>query len=125
MRGDSGKIEGKCCGLGRPEPMIKFSGEAGADKVQDGLGFIGEIGEVMRSPSLNCIIAGLPREWTRYPSSLCHRGDDAFLDCGDTDRRRGPLRRRMKWESEKVLSLLIGDKKKEWILFRNLRRLIG
>ncbi|MGD0915960.1 MAG: amidohydrolase family protein [Thermodesulfobacteriota bacterium] len=31
----------------------------------------------------------------------------------------------MKWELEKVLSLPIGDDKKEWILSKNLRRLIG
>jgi hypothetical protein len=31
----------------------------------------------------------------------------------------------MKWKSEKVLSLPIGDEKKEWILSKNLRRLIG
>jgi hypothetical protein len=30
----------------------------------------------------------------------------------------------MKWESEKVLSLPIGDEKKEWVLSRNLKRLI-
>ncbi|MBP1699772.1 MAG: hypothetical protein H6Q41_4960, partial [Deltaproteobacteria bacterium] len=29
------------------------------------------------------------------------------------------------WELEKVLSLPIGDDKKEWILSKNLRRLIG
>ena len=31
----------------------------------------------------------------------------------------------MKWELEKVLSLPIGDDKKEWILSNNLKRLIG
>jgi len=31
----------------------------------------------------------------------------------------------MKWELEKVLSLPIGDDKKEWILSKNLKRLIG
>jgi predicted TIM-barrel fold metal-dependent hydrolase len=31
----------------------------------------------------------------------------------------------MKWELEKVLSLPIGDDRKEWILSRNLKRLIG
>jgi predicted TIM-barrel fold metal-dependent hydrolase len=31
----------------------------------------------------------------------------------------------MKWELEKVLSLPIEDDKKEWILSKNLRRLIG
>jgi predicted TIM-barrel fold metal-dependent hydrolase len=31
----------------------------------------------------------------------------------------------MKWELEKVLSLPIEDDKKEWILSRNLKRLIG
>ena len=31
----------------------------------------------------------------------------------------------MKWELEKVLSLGIGDDKKEWILSKNLKRLIG
>jgi predicted TIM-barrel fold metal-dependent hydrolase len=31
----------------------------------------------------------------------------------------------MKWELEKILSLPIGDDKKEWILSKNLRRLIG
>jgi uncharacterized protein len=31
----------------------------------------------------------------------------------------------MKWELEKVLSLPIGDDKKEWILGKNLKRLIG
>jgi hypothetical protein len=31
----------------------------------------------------------------------------------------------MKWESEKILSLPIGDEKKEWILSKNLKRLIG
>jgi len=31
----------------------------------------------------------------------------------------------MKWELEKVPSLLIGDDKKEWILSKNLKRLIG
>jgi hypothetical protein len=31
----------------------------------------------------------------------------------------------MKWELEKVLSSPIGDEKKEWILSKNLRRLIG
>lgn len=31
----------------------------------------------------------------------------------------------MKWELEKVLSLQIGDDKKEWILSKNLKRLIG
>jgi len=31
----------------------------------------------------------------------------------------------MKWELEKVLSLPVGDDKKEWILSKNLRRLIG
>jgi hypothetical protein len=30
----------------------------------------------------------------------------------------------MKWEWEKVLSLRIGDDKKEWILSKNLKRLI-
>jgi len=42
--------------------MIKFSSEAVTDKVQSGLGFIGENEEVMRSLSLNCNIAALPRE---------------------------------------------------------------
>jgi hypothetical protein len=45
--------------LGRPEPTIKFNNEAVTDKVYDGLGFIGENKEVMRSPSLNCNIASL------------------------------------------------------------------
>ena len=31
----------------------------------------------------------------------------------------------MKWELEKVLSLTIGDDKKEWILSKNLKRLTG
>lgn len=31
---------------------------------------------------------------------------------------------KMKWESEKVLSLPIGDNKMEWILSKNLRNLI-
>jgi len=31
----------------------------------------------------------------------------------------------MKWELEKVISLPIGDDKKEWILSKNLKRLIG
>ncbi len=31
----------------------------------------------------------------------------------------------MKWELEKVLSLPVGDDKKEWILSKNLKRLIG
>jgi predicted TIM-barrel fold metal-dependent hydrolase len=31
----------------------------------------------------------------------------------------------MKWELEKVLSLPIGDDKKEWVLSKNLKRLIG
>jgi len=31
----------------------------------------------------------------------------------------------MKWELEKILSLPIGDDKKEWILGKNLKRLIG
>ena len=31
----------------------------------------------------------------------------------------------MKWELEKILFLPIGDDKKEWILSKNLRRLIG
>jgi len=31
----------------------------------------------------------------------------------------------MKWELEKVLSLPIGEEKKEWILSKNLKRLIG
>jgi hypothetical protein len=35
------------------------------------------------------------------------------------------LRRRMKWELEKALSLPIGDDKKEWILSKNLKRLTG
>jgi hypothetical protein len=39
--------------------------------------------------------------------------------------RRSLLRRRMKWESEKVLSMRIGDDKKEWILSKNLKGLIG
>ena len=33
LRGDPGEIGGKCCGLGRPEPMIKFSSEAVTDKI--------------------------------------------------------------------------------------------
>jgi hypothetical protein len=55
-------IQSTYYGLGRPEPMIKFSSEAVTDKVQSGLGFIGENEEVMRSLSLNCNIAALPRE---------------------------------------------------------------
>jgi len=31
----------------------------------------------------------------------------------------------MKWELEKILSLPIGDDKKEWMLSKNLKRLIG
>jgi len=31
----------------------------------------------------------------------------------------------MKWELEKVLSLRIGDDKKEWIVYKNLKRLTG
>jgi len=31
----------------------------------------------------------------------------------------------MKWELEKVLSLPFGDDKKEWIFYKNLKRLIG
>ena len=31
----------------------------------------------------------------------------------------------MEWELEKVLSLAIGDDKKEWVLSKNLRKLIG
>jgi hypothetical protein len=31
----------------------------------------------------------------------------------------------MKWELEKVLSMRIRDEKKEWILSKNLKRLIG
>ena len=31
----------------------------------------------------------------------------------------------MKWELEKILSLPVGDDKKEWILCKNLKRLIG
>ncbi|MCJ7746515.1 MAG: hypothetical protein MUP27_02130 [Desulfobacterales bacterium] len=34
------------------------------------------------------------------------------------------LRRRMKWELGKVLSLPTGDDKKEWILSEDLKRLI-
>jgi len=30
----------------------------------------------------------------------------------------------MEWDLEKVLSLPIGDEKKEWILSKNLKRLI-
>jgi len=48
---------GKCCGLARPEPTIKFSSEAVTDKVRSGLGFSGEIEEVIRSRSLNYNIA--------------------------------------------------------------------
>ena len=39
-------------------------------------------------------------------------------------RRRACTRRRMKWGLEKVLSLPIGDDKREWILSKNLKRLI-
>jgi hypothetical protein len=39
--------------------------------------------------------------------------------------KRGFLRRRMKWELEEVLSLPIGDKKKEWMLSKNLTNLVG
>jgi hypothetical protein len=39
--------------------------------------------------------------------------------------RYGPVFQRafgtMKWESEKILSLPIGDEKKEWILSKNLK----
>jgi len=31
----------------------------------------------------------------------------------------------MKWELEKILSLQIGDEKKEWILSKNLNRRVG
>jgi len=31
----------------------------------------------------------------------------------------------MEWELEKVLSLPFGDDKKEWIFYKNLKRLIG
>jgi hypothetical protein len=31
----------------------------------------------------------------------------------------------MKWELEKVLSLPIGDDRKDWILSKNLKRLTG
>jgi len=30
----------------------------------------------------------------------------------------------MKWELEKVLSLPIGDDKKEWIFYKNIKKLI-
>jgi len=58
---------GKCCGLGQPEPTIKFSSEAVTDKVKNGLGCSGENEEVMRSPSLNCSIAGMTRSlWADF-----------------------------------------------------------
>jgi predicted TIM-barrel fold metal-dependent hydrolase len=31
----------------------------------------------------------------------------------------------MEWELEEILSLPIGDEKKDWILSENLRRLVG
>jgi hypothetical protein len=31
----------------------------------------------------------------------------------------------MKWELGKILSLQIGDEKKEWILSKKLKRLVG
>jgi hypothetical protein len=42
--------------------MIKFSSEAVTDKVQNKLEFRGENAKVMKSPSLNCDIAGLTQE---------------------------------------------------------------
>jgi len=53
---------GKCCGLGRPEPMIKFRNDAVTNGVLKGVGFSGENEKGMRSLSLNCNIATLPRE---------------------------------------------------------------
>jgi hypothetical protein len=44
------------------DSLIRFSSEAVADKVKNGLGFSGENEEVMRSHSLNSDIPNLTRE---------------------------------------------------------------
>ena len=69
--------------------MIKFTSEAVTDKDRKKLGFSGENEEIMRSPSLNCNVATLTREWTPYPFSFCPDDICAILDCGEIGLRLG------------------------------------